>query len=172
MILNKINKIFLFFILLFSLYCCNNKKQSNEIQTYQYSYWVTTGIADNIYFSGKTIPIKFHKKSNASELELLNNLNSSVLFPSSERIFLIGKLNNEIKKVPEKNSEGIDLAEGGEKYQEFELIHWYILCPFKEDIGMPDETKIIERKKLQPKDLGLGIIGQMFVNMDDYQKQE
>lgn len=154
-------------IILFS--SCINKKELVEIKTYQYKYMATTGICNHIYFGNKIIPIEFHEKSNKKKLSLLNSLSPSILYPSSERIFLIGKLYNKIKKTP--NSPYMAVSE---EYQEFELFHWYILCPFKEytNIGLLEDPKIIERTKLQPNDIGLGNVGQMLININEYQKEE
>jgi hypothetical protein len=57
-------------------------------------------------------------------------LNPGILYPSSRRIRLTGRLHNEVKYTPAGKN-----YPGREAYREFELHHWYILTPFEEDRG-------------------------------------
>ena len=134
---------------------------------YQYRYMATTGICNHIYYNNKLIAIKFHHKSNKKKLDLLYSLGPEILYPSSERIYLIGKLHHEIKQTPRGKN-----FPSSEKYQEFELIHWYILCPFKESVGLPSDLKFIERKKLLPDDIGIGDLGALFIDIKDFYRIE
>jgi hypothetical protein len=163
--MNKIMKYSLVLVFTILLYGCANNRVAFETTTYQYKYMATTGICNYIHLGDKIVPIEFHKKSNKLELDLLNSLPASILYPSNERIYVIGKLHDEIKKTPDRPDMAVS-----EEYREFELIHWYIVCPFKE-YAFEDSNTII-RKSLQPDDIGLGIIGRMFIDVNDFQKEE
>ena len=134
---------------------------------YQYEYFITTGLSKCIYTNGKAVAIQFHKNSDKKKLGLLNALSPSILYPSSKRIHLIGKLHKEIKLTPSGENYPTQ-----EEYQEFELVHWYILCPFEENIGDEFEIQLIERNKLVKGDIGLGTIGMLFINIEEYYKNE
>jgi len=167
------NSIYLILLLIFILlfFSCENNKRIS-VKTYQYHFLVTTGITTTIYNNGKSTNIKFHLESNRRALNLLFSLRPEILYPSSKRIYLVGTLYNEIKKVPEKSPEGQILAEGGELYQEFLLYHWYILCPFTEMKGDLDNRTYIERNELLYRDFGLSVMEQKLINLNDYYKKQ
>lgn len=107
---------------------------------YEYQFFTgATGLAQAIRVDGKTVFIELAPESNREARALLESLVPAVLSPSHRRIRLVGRLAPEVKVVPLRDGDGPVPAAGGEHYQQFELHHWYIRCPFQE----LDEDRII-----------------------------
>lgn len=110
---------------------------------YEYQFFTgATGLAQAIEVDGKTVFIELSPESNREARELLESLVPAVLSASHRRIRLVGRLDPEVKVVPPSDGEGRVMAAAGERYQHFELHHWYIRCPFQE----LDEGQIINGK--------------------------
>jgi hypothetical protein len=103
------------------------------VREYEYQFFTgATGLAQAIRVDGKTVLIELAPASNPEARALLESLVPAVLSPSQRRIRLVGRLDPQVKVVPPRHDDGSVPAAGGERYQRFELHHWYIRCPFQE----------------------------------------
>lgn len=141
---------------------CRSPIQSNKNTIRAYRH---IGM-NNIMVDNRRVQIHFSSNSNKEEIQLLGGLNP--LIPT-DRIVYIGILHNEWKTVPQTDSEGNFLLEGREQFKYFDLIHWYVMCPFKYNIAAEknvDGYEFITRKALKESDFGYHEF--MSINIQDY----
>ncbi len=120
---------------------------------------------NDIQANGEPVHIHFSPRSVQEKIQLLGSLDP--LIPDS-RIIYIGVLHPEWHTVPPTDAQGNALLEAGEKYRYFDLIHWYVMCPFPypEGAQLPgNDVKWVTRETLLPGDMGPG--GRDF-RLEDY----
>ncbi len=127
---------------------------SPDENTYNLKYISTKNICYHVKSGSDLIPIVFHPGSDPDKVALLERLKPEIMFPSSDRIYLVGKLHREEKILPRSFRHMEERS-----YREFELCHWFIKCPFREmewsSIGGKNH-RYITRDSLTRDDLSLG----------------
>lgn len=156
-------KLLIIIILSLFLSCISSDNSINApIKEYPFIYNQTTGICTQIKDNNSIINIRYHENSDKAKLKLFLALKWHILSPNSNandssRIVIIGKLYDEIKLTKQCGK-----CADTQKYQEFELVNWYLKTPFKQLtyngkppeqlIDNPDLIQIIERQSLKSED--------------------
>ncbi len=159
-------------VLLVSVTGCRKKQVANVptdvVDIFNLKYISTKSICYHVKSGSELIPIVFHSGSDPAKVELLERLKPEIMFPSSDRIYLVGKLHRDVKSLPRN-------ARYSEERlcREFELRHWFIRCPFREMkwTDSPGAShRYIKRDSLTREDLSLGL--DTAVELSRYQRCE